>query len=207
MNNESNNKHNFSTSNYIAFLSYTQPQNEPINFHTWKLKHPVYLHSSTYTYMYKKKKRENSTVSCCFREIFGRWSRCVRPIKQNPIKCFVFVTFFFHSLPPSLPPPPYPCPRCDRACALIDLPSNGSGHAALSHPPSPSPVCWPVENYRRTNNTTEGWRVVAACNTRPIEQFHVSIPEEMIGLTRHDRSRAARTGTRSAAIRPRNIRI
>lgn len=109
--------------------------------------------------------------------------------------------FFFHSLPPSLPPP-YPCPRCDRACALIDLPSNGSGHAALSHPPSPSPVCWPVENYRRTNNTTEGWRVVAACNTRPIEQFHVSIPEEMIGLTRHDRSRAARTGTRSAAIRP-----
>lgn len=50
------------------------------------------------------------------------WSRCVRPIKQNPIKRFVLDTFFHHVA------------HADRACALIDLPSNGSEPVAALSP-------------------------------------------------------------------------
>lgn len=110
---------------------------------------------------------------------------------------------FFFFLPPL---PPYPCPRCDRACALIDLPSNGSGQAALSHPSPPRQSADPsktiVEPIIRLKGGVSSRRAIRGRSNN----FTCRYPKKWLGLL-VTIARAARVGTRSAAIRPPNMDI
>lgn len=111
----------------------------------------------------------------------------------------MFSSLFFFS-PHSLPI------HARVACALIDLPSNGSGQAALSHPSPPRQSADPsktiVEPIIRLKGGVSSRRAIRGRSNN----FTCRYPKKWLGLL-VTIARAARVGTRSAAIRPPNMDI
>lgn len=54
----------------------------------------------------REQKKGTSRLAVVFVKYLSAWSRCVRPIKQNPIKCFVFATLFFTRVTMQIVPAP-----------------------------------------------------------------------------------------------------